>query len=251
MEDFDAESIVSKVSDFCNRHQIPLSQSSIAIDGSLTSNAEHSVDLDSLLSFVLAIRPTFVSISQEKIDGRDFHQQLEDLECTDAKLYDELSLLKSQINKIGQIEICFFSDFGSVLHSWKKQSRVYELIHGQSDLGYDDDEDFDDSYKYISDEEIEQYAKKVSLDPKLEKSDTLASIKIIIQKELKGYPKKVLTVHIESMARMAQALYRTEIQPQRDDELAERAMSLRDQGLKKLEIAKQLKISTSKLNKII
>lgn len=207
-------------------------------------------EIQSFQKFLLQVKPTFVGLISTKIDELDYRDMIEKLKEVEPDNLEGLVALSDDVGKIGLLKIFFFTDSGKVLHSLTYKTKLYEAIY--EEIAFNDRELFEEDDS-ISDQEMDQYAQKVANNPKLISLSTLAHIQTLLEKELKDVArtKRIYSVQKLEMARKALMIFKTEVEPGIEEDLAEKAIELRKQGLTKAEVAKKLKITPSKLNKII
>lgn len=193
-------------------------------------------------------------IDTEDEDIVDYRQTLIDEELQ-KEYEDALKVIKKKKGQVAFFTMSFFNNhvcYGySHLSEWVED---YSIVCGAFSEENEEDDEYDDNEfsnlrpERLSEEKIEKLARKfISNEKYLAAKNPVQRNEIIetlLKQETIGNP-----LNSWAVRRKAESIFETEIRPELDEEIRKKVLQLKSTGLKKIEIASKLNISSGMVNK--
>jgi len=267
------ETLWSEIELNCEKNEITLMDGFINNENNLTviiCNYTQRKDLSNFLNLIKKSGSNIFISTVYRITHDEMKEALDDL-------YEEQELIEKRLNeelvkpeRLSFIGLSFLSASPNAIFTMEIQSELHEIMFENEADEDDDDYDYDndDSYDEDDDEDndgstyrtysprypeevVDSFAQKLVNDPKFQKHTSFDQrqeyAKRLFNENVKAYD----GFQLYEITVKATTLYKLDILPKIEEELADKAQKLLDDGMKKKDIALELGITISKLSKLI
>jgi hypothetical protein len=244
-------------------------------------NYKNSSDLKNFIDLSISCETSCLVYNTYVLSAEEIEEALEILseeESENSELEKELKLALKNPNQLSYINLKFLAKNSSAIYSLEVLSEAHRFVselNNEAEDEYDDDddgdlfenadddEDFEDDNEFGQEsleenEKISVYATKLaSLENFGEVYKSNDNIQLLLERLMKAENKssgenKILSFYEKDfIRRRAKAIYETDILPDVEIKLRERANILIKEGMKKTEIATTLGMTLPKLNKLL
>lgn len=159
----------------------------------------------------------------------------------------DLKAIRSEINSITRLVLSFVPSSSSVVFTTEIVSEAYELLNPDDESDDVEEDESDD----LDEQEIEDAANALARDEKFMAATKKAQRILIAKRKFSSEEWGKQSWSIQEIVDRATTVFELDVAPQREQQLAEVASKLFNNGSTKAEIAKKLGISVTKLSKIL
>ena len=247
--------ILDKIEGWCSQNDISIFYGEIDENKAteVTWMSPNNSDWEKYLNVLKNIESKILILTIRKNDFDDTDEQiydyLETLEVDEQKDYKSaLATIKKNKGQIAYFILTFFN--GNVSYRYQQQSEwidEYQTVYEA--YGFDDDDDDNEiDEDRLTEDEIEEAARKIISDKKyLEAKDRFERSRIANTLTSKDSIENLNDTY--RISGKAEEIFETEIKPQQEAALRKQILELKAKGLKKVEISSKLKISSGVVNK--
>lgn len=193
-----------------------------------------------------------VTINETDTDNEEFIAYKESLEGADLREYEvALKVVEKNKGHTVYFDLCFISD--NVCYKYTHEANwIDDYILVLDAIGFMNDDDDDDGenrsfqIERLSDEQIEEHARKIIANKKYQSAATPAQRSEVAETLIR---QENLPHSIWAVKRRINSLYEEEIKPKQEAEMRKKVLELKKQGLKKVQIGSKLNISSRMVDK--